>query len=100
MISTQVTGIKLQNTHSSNDQRLQRRGRENHSIGFVQVKSTILKYMVFSERFRNTMSIYNFKHNVCFKIQSDQKFCVHLMITLQKNTQKYFKQFQSLTMIT
>jgi hypothetical protein len=34
-------------------------------------------------------------------IQSDQKVSVHLMITVQKkNTQKYFKHFQSLTMIT
>jgi hypothetical protein len=31
-------------------------------------------------------------------IQGDQKVSVHLMITV-KNTQKYFKQFQSLTMI-
>jgi hypothetical protein len=39
------------------------------------------------------------KHNI--KIQEDQKVSVHLMITVQKkNTQKYFKQFQSLTMIT
>jgi hypothetical protein len=34
------------------------------------------------------------------KVQGDQKVSVHLMITVQKNTQKYFKQFQSLTMIT
>jgi hypothetical protein len=32
-------------------------------------------------------------------IQGDQKVSVHLMITVQ-NTQKYFKQFQSLTMTT
>jgi hypothetical protein len=32
-------------------------------------------------------------------IQGDQKVSVHQMITVQKNTQKYFKQFQSLTMI-
>jgi hypothetical protein len=33
------------------------------------------------------------------KIQGDQKVSLHLMIT-EKNTQKYVKQFQSLTMIT
>jgi hypothetical protein len=33
-------------------------------------------------------------------IQGDQQVSVHLMITVQKNEQKYFKQFQSLTMIT
>jgi hypothetical protein len=33
------------------------------------------------------------------KIQGDQKVSVHLMITVQKNKQTYFKQFQSLTMI-
>jgi hypothetical protein len=35
-------------------------------------------------------------------IQGDQKVSVHLMITIQKkkNTEKYFKQFQSLTIIT
>jgi hypothetical protein len=32
-------------------------------------------------------------------IQGDQKVSVHLMITAQKNKQKCFKQFQSLTMI-
>jgi hypothetical protein len=31
--------------------------------------------------------------------QGDQKVSVFLMITEQKNVQKYFKQFQSLTMI-
>jgi hypothetical protein len=34
------------------------------------------------------------------EVQVDQKVSVHLMITVQKNTQEYFKQFQSLTMIT
>jgi hypothetical protein len=29
----------------------------------------------------------------------DQKVSIHLMITVQKNTQKYFKQFQSLTTV-
>jgi hypothetical protein len=29
-----------------------------------------------------------------------KKFFVHQMITVQKNTQKYFKQFQLRTMIT
>jgi hypothetical protein len=33
-------------------------------------------------------------------IQGDQNVSVRLMITVQKNTKKYFKQFQSLTMIT
>jgi hypothetical protein len=33
-------------------------------------------------------------------VQGDQNVSVHMMITVQKNTQKYFKQFQSLTMIT
>jgi hypothetical protein len=33
-------------------------------------------------------------------IQGDQKVSVHLMITVQENMEKYFKQFQSLTMIT
>jgi hypothetical protein len=33
-------------------------------------------------------------------IQDDQKVSVHPMITVQKNLQKYFKHFQSLTMIT
>jgi hypothetical protein len=32
-------------------------------------------------------------------VQGDQKVSMHLMITVQ-NTQKYFKQFQSLTVIT
>jgi hypothetical protein len=32
-------------------------------------------------------------------IQGDQKVSVHLMVRVQK-TQKYFKQFKSLTMIT
>jgi hypothetical protein len=32
-------------------------------------------------------------------IQGDQKVSVHLMITVKKK-QKYFKQFQSLTMVT
>jgi hypothetical protein len=32
-------------------------------------------------------------------IQSDQKVSVHLMTGTKKNTQKYVKQFQSLTMI-
>jgi hypothetical protein len=32
--------------------------------------------------------------------QGDQKVSVHLMITVQQNTQKYFKDFQSLTVIT
>jgi hypothetical protein len=32
-------------------------------------------------------------------IQGDQKVSVHLMITVQKTCKKYFKQFQSLTMI-
>jgi hypothetical protein len=35
-----------------------------------------------------------------FLIQDDQKVSVHVMITVQKNTQKYFKQFQTLTTIT
>jgi hypothetical protein len=37
------------------------------------------------------------------QLQSDQKGSVHLIddySTRTKNTQKYFKQFQSLTMIT
>jgi hypothetical protein len=34
-----------------------------------------------------------------FLLQGDQKVCVLLMITVQKK-QKYFKQFQSLTLIT
>jgi hypothetical protein len=33
-------------------------------------------------------------------VQDDQNVCMHVMITVQKNTQKYFKQFQSLTMVT
>jgi cullin 3 len=33
-------------------------------------------------------------------IQGDQKVSVHLMIAVQKKMQKYFKQFQSLTVIT
>jgi hypothetical protein len=33
-------------------------------------------------------------------MQGDQKVSVHLMITVQKKMQKYFKQFQSLTKIT
>jgi hypothetical protein len=32
-------------------------------------------------------------------VQGDQKVSVHLITTVQ-NTQKYFKKFQSLTMIT
>jgi hypothetical protein len=32
-------------------------------------------------------------------IQGDQKASMHLKVTVQKNTQKYFKQFQSLTII-
>jgi uncharacterized protein (DUF924 family) len=38
--------------------------------------------------------------NTHSEIQGDQKVSVHLIITVQKNKQKYFKQFQSLTMIT
>jgi hypothetical protein len=37
--------------------------------------------------------------NTIFIIQGDKRVSVNLMITAQK-TQKYFKQFQSLTMIT
>jgi len=35
-------------------------------------------------------------------LQDDQKVCMHLTITVQKNTkkQRYFKHFQSSTMIT
>jgi hypothetical protein len=33
-------------------------------------------------------------------LQGDKKKCVNLMITVLKKTQKYFKQFQSLTAIT
>jgi hypothetical protein len=33
-------------------------------------------------------------------IQGDQNVSVHLMVTVQKNTQTYFKQFQSLTIMT
>jgi hypothetical protein len=36
--------------------------------------------------------------NAKSQIQGDQKVSVHLMITVKK--QKYFKRFQSLTMIT
>jgi hypothetical protein len=35
----------------------------------------------------------------CLDTQDGQNVSVHMMITL-KNAQKYFKQFQSLTMIT
>jgi hypothetical protein len=51
------------------------------------------------------MKMTTFRHLSChliafFCIQVDQKVSVHLMmITVQKNMQKYFKQFQSLTMI-
>jgi hypothetical protein len=34
-----------------------------------------------------------------FYLQGDQKVSVHLMITAQKHA-KYFKKFQSLTMVT
>jgi hypothetical protein len=34
------------------------------------------------------------------KAHGDKKISVHLIFTLQKNKQKLFKQFQSLTMIT
>jgi hypothetical protein len=33
-------------------------------------------------------------------VQGDRKVYVHMMITVQKNTQKYFKQFHSLIIIT
>jgi hypothetical protein len=33
-------------------------------------------------------------------VQGDQKDSLHLIIMVRKNTQIYFKQFQSLTMIT
>jgi hypothetical protein len=33
-------------------------------------------------------------------VQGDEKIFVYLMMTVQKKTQKYFKQFQSLTVIT
>jgi hypothetical protein len=33
-------------------------------------------------------------------IQGDHKASLHLMITVKKNTQKYFKQFKSLTVVT
>jgi hypothetical protein len=39
------------------------------------------------------------KETDIFNVQGDQKVSVHLMITV-KNTQKYFKQFKSLTVIT
>jgi hypothetical protein len=41
--------------------------------------------------------LYSGKYNI---IQGNQKVSVHLMITVQKTCNKYFKQFQSLTMIT
>jgi hypothetical protein len=37
---------------------------------------------------------------LCLIIHGNHKVSVHLMITVQKNTQKYFKLFQSITMIT
>jgi hypothetical protein len=40
------------------------------------------------------------KRNIYTHTQGDQKVSVHLMIPVQKNKQKYFKQFQSLIMIT
>jgi hypothetical protein len=49
----------------------------------------------------NTLLLHNISTHILFAIiQGDQKVSVHLMIPVQKNTQKYFKQFQSLTMIT
>jgi hypothetical protein len=46
----------------------------------------------------------NFQHSVSFlcasNIQGDQKVSTHLMITVQETSTKYFKQFQSLAMIT
>jgi hypothetical protein len=45
------------------------------------------------------MMLYNVLYYICYIMQGDQKGSVHLMIT-EQNTQKYFKQFQSLTMIT
>jgi uncharacterized membrane protein YesL len=44
-------------------------------------------------------SLYHLFVLAYIEIKGDQKVSMHLMITVQKH-QKYFKQFQSLTMIT
>jgi hypothetical protein len=39
-----------------------------HAPGFFHVKYTILKFVVFPERLKTTIYIYNIKHNLPFTI--------------------------------